>query len=106
MQGAARHCHNHVTHIPQSCPLGLKWRCVSLERPLPGKSVSNPALESNLPTQVNFTQVEWAAFGTAHLRFDDYIMLKNNDVVHYFQPAASNLNSGPGNQKPRKNTNR
>jgi len=27
--------------ISQSCPLGMKWRCVSLKRPLAGKSVSN-----------------------------------------------------------------
>ena len=32
---------------------------------------------------------EWAAFGIAHLHFDDYIMSKINDVAHYFQPAAS-----------------
>jgi len=51
--------------------------------------VTNPALESALPTQVNFTQKEWAAFGIAHLHYDDYIMSKINDVVHYFQPAAS-----------------
>jgi len=48
----------------------------------------NPALESALPTQVNFTQKEWAAFGIAHLHCDDYIMSKINDVIHYFQPAA------------------
>jgi len=30
--------------------------------------VSNPALESALPTKVNFTQKEWAAFGIAHLQ--------------------------------------
>jgi len=51
--------------------------------------VTNPALESALPTQVNFTQKEWAAFGIAHLHCDEYIMSKINDVVHYFQPAAS-----------------
>jgi len=53
--------------------------------------VTNPALESALPTQVNFTQKEWAAFGIAHLHCDDYIMSKINDVVHHFQPAASNF---------------
>jgi len=52
--------------------------------------VTNPALESALPTKVNYlTQKEWAAFGIAHLHFDHYIMSKINDVVHYFQPAAS-----------------
>ena len=40
--------------IPQSYPIDWKWQCVGLERPLAGKSVSNPALESNLPTKVNF----------------------------------------------------
>jgi len=38
---------------------------------------------------VNFTQKEWAAFGIAHLHFDDYIMSTINDVVHYFQSASS-----------------
>jgi len=38
---------------------------------------------------VNFTQKEWAAFGITHLHFDNYIMLKINDVVHYFQLVAS-----------------
>jgi len=75
--------------IPQSCPLGWKCRCVGVEQPSAGKSVSNPALESALPTKVNFTQKEWVAFGSAHLHFDDYIMLKYNDVDHYFQTAAS-----------------
>jgi len=51
--------------------------------------VTNPALERALPTQANFTQKEWAAFGIAHLHFDDYIMSKINDVARYFQPAAS-----------------
>ena len=53
--------------------------------------VSNPALESALPTKVNFTQkeLEWAAFGIAHLQFDDYMMSKINFVAHYLQPAAS-----------------
>jgi len=51
--------------------------------------VSNPELESTLPTKVNFMKEEWAAFGIAHLHFDDYIMSKINDVAHYFQPAAS-----------------
>jgi len=50
--------------------------------------VSNLALESALPTKVNFTQKEWAAFGIAHLHFDDYIMLEINDVAHYFYAAA------------------
>ena len=45
-----------------------------VERPSAGEVVSNPALESALPTRVNFTQKEWAAFGIAHLQFDDYIM--------------------------------
>jgi len=53
--------------------------------------VSNPALENALPTKVNFTQKEWAAFGIAHLQFDDYIMSNINDVAHYFQPAASKI---------------
>jgi len=48
----------------------------------------NPALESALPTKVNFTQKEWAAVGITHLHFDDYVMSKINDVGHYFQPAA------------------
>ena len=52
--------------IPQSRPLGRKWRCVGVERPSAGEVVSNPALESALPTKVNFTQKEWAAFGIAH----------------------------------------
>ena len=51
--------------------------------------MTNPALESALPTQVNFTQKEWAAFGIAHLHYNDYIMSKINNVVQYFQPAAS-----------------
>jgi len=51
--------------------------------------VTNPALESALPTKVNYMQKEWAAFGIAHLHFDDYIMSKIKDVAHYFQPAAS-----------------
>jgi len=38
--------------------------------------VSNPELESTLPTKVNFTQEEWAAFGIARLHFGDYIMSK------------------------------
>jgi len=75
--------------ILQSCLLGRKWRCVGVERPLAGKLVSNPALESALPTKVNFTQKEWTVFGIAHLHFEDYIMSKINDVVHYFQSAAS-----------------
>ena len=50
--------------------------------------MSNLALESALPTKVNFTQKEWAAFGIAHLHFDEYIMSKINDVAHYFEPAA------------------
>jgi len=33
--------------------------------------------------------MEWAAFSIIQLHFDDYIMPKINDVVHYFQPAAS-----------------
>ena len=81
--------------IPQSRPLGWKWRCVGVERPSAGKLVSNLALESALPTKVNFTQKhaeftqkEWAAFGIAHLHFDDYIMLEINDVAHYFYAAA------------------
>jgi len=75
--------------IPHSHLFGRKWRSVSVERPSAGKSVKNSALESALPTKVNFTQKEWAAFGIAHLHFDDYITSKINDVVHYFQPAAS-----------------
>jgi len=53
--------------------------------------VTTPALESALPTKVNFTQKEWTAFGIAHsgLHFDDYIMSKINDIAHYSQPAAS-----------------
>jgi len=46
-------------------------------------------LESALPTQVNFMQKEWAAFGIANLHCNDYIMSKINNVVHYFQPAAN-----------------
>jgi len=53
--------------------------------------VTNPALESALPTQVNFTQKEWAAFGIAHLHCYDYIMSNIDDVVHYFQPAARKI---------------
>jgi len=75
--------------IPHSHLLGRKWRCVGVERPSAGKSVKNPALESALPTQVDFMQKEWAAFRIAHLHCDDYFMSKINDVVHYFQPAAS-----------------
>ena len=66
--------------IPHSRLLGRKWRCVGVERPSVGKSVTNPALESALPTKVNFTQKEWAAFGIAHLQFDDYIM--SNSEFH------------------------
>jgi len=53
--------------------------------------VANPALESALPTQVNFTQKEWAAFSIAHLHCNNYIMSKINDVVHHskVQPADS-----------------
>jgi len=51
--------------------------------------LSNPVLETTLPTNVNFTQKEQAAFGIAHLHFDDYIMSQINDVAHYFRPAAS-----------------
>jgi len=75
--------------ISHSRLLGRKWRCVGAERPSAGKLVTNPALQSALPTQVNFTQKEWAAFGIAHLHCNDYIMSNFNDVVHYFQPAAS-----------------
>jgi len=75
--------------ISHSRLLGRKWRCVGVEWPSAGKSVTNPALQSALPTKVNFMQEEWAAFGIAHLHFDSYIMSKSNDVVHYFQPAAS-----------------
>jgi len=75
--------------IPHSHLLGRSWQCVGVERPSAGKSVTNPALESALPTQVNFTQKERAAFGIAQLHCDDSIMLKINDVVHYFRPAAS-----------------
>jgi len=75
--------------IAHSRLLGRKWRCVGVERPSAGKSVTNPALESAPPTKVNFTLNEWAAFGIAHLHFDDYIMSNINDVAHYFQPAAS-----------------
>ena len=67
--------------IPHSRPLSWKWRCVGVERPSAGKMVTNSALESALPTKVNFTQKEWAAFGIAHLNFDDYIMSKINDVA-------------------------
>ena len=74
--------------IPHSRLLGRKWRCVGVERPSAGK-LKNPALESTLPTNENFTQKEWAAFGIAHLHFDDYIMSKIHDVAQYFQPAAS-----------------
>jgi len=80
---------NVTLGIPHSRLLGRKWRCVGVERPSAGKSVTNPALESALPTQVNFTQKEWAAFGIAHLHCNGYIMSKINDVVHYFQAAAS-----------------
>jgi len=41
-----------------------------------------------------------------HLQFDDYIMSNINDVAHYFNKLLANLNSGPLNQKHRKNTNR
>ena len=75
--------------IPQSSPPGWKWRCVGAERPSAGKLVSNPSLESALPTKMNFTLKECAAFGIAHLHFDDNITSKINDVAHYFQPAAS-----------------
>jgi len=80
---------NVTLGIPHSRLLGRKWRCVGVERPSAGKSVTNPALESALPTQVNFTQKEWAAFGIAHLHCNDYIMSKINEVVYYFQAAAS-----------------
>jgi len=73
---------------PHSRLLGRKWRCVGVEQPSVGKSVTNPALECALPTQVNFTQKELAAFGIAHLHCDDYVMSKIYDVVHCFQPAA------------------
>ena len=69
--------------IPHSRLLGRKWRCVGVEWPSAGKSVTNPALESALPTQVNFMQKEWAAFGIAHLHCNDYIISKINNVVHY-----------------------
>ena len=92
--------------IPYSRLLGRKCRCVGVERPSAGKSVTIPALESALPTQVNFMQKEWAAFSIAHLHCDDYIMSKINDVVHYFQLAASKFDQWPINQKRRKNTNR
>ena len=75
--------------IPHSRLLGRKWRCVGVERPSAGKSVTNPALESALPNHVDFTQKERTAFGIAHLHCGDYIMSKINDVVYYFQPAAS-----------------
>jgi len=78
-----------ILGIPHSRLRCRKWECVGVKRPSGGKSVTNPALESALPTQVNFTQNEWAAFGIAHLHRDDYIMSKINDVVHYFQPTAS-----------------
>jgi len=58
--------------IPNSRLLVWKWRCVSVERPSAGKSVTNPALTSALPTKLNCMQKEWAAFGIAHLHFDDY----------------------------------
>jgi len=64
---------------------------VGVQRPSAGKLVSNTALESALPTKVNFTQKEWAAVGIAHLHFDDYIVSEINDVAHYFQPAHSNF---------------
>jgi len=53
--------------------------------------VSNPALESNLPTKVDFKkstlEEEWATFGIAHLHFDYYVMSNINDVAHY--PAST-----------------
>jgi len=49
-----------------------------------GKLAFNPALESALPTKVNFTHKEWAAFSISHLHFDDYIMSKIHDVAHSF----------------------
>jgi len=56
---------------PHSRLLGQKWRCVGVERPSAGKSVTSPAMESALPTKVNSTPKELAAFGIAHLHFDD-----------------------------------
>jgi len=67
----------------------MSMRCHCVEQPAAGKLVTNPALESALPTKMNFTQKEKAAFGIACLHFDDYIMSKINDVAYYFQPAAS-----------------
>ena len=74
--------------IPHSRLLGRKWRCVRVERPSAGKSVTDPALESALPTKVNFTQKEWAAFGIAHLHFDDYIMSKSMTWSSIFNQLA------------------
>jgi len=65
----------------------MRW-CRTAFSSSAGKLVSNLALESALPTKVNFTQKKWAAFAIAHLHFDDYILSKINDVAHYFQPAA------------------
>jgi len=47
--------------IPQSHPLDLNWRFVSLKQPLAGRSVMNTALESTLPTKENSMQEEYSA---------------------------------------------
>jgi len=49
----------------KSHSLGWKWRCVGVEQPSAGRLVSKSELESILPTRVNFTQKELAAFGIA-----------------------------------------
>jgi len=71
-----------------SVALGLKWQCAGIIEPTVGRQLMNAALASDLRTKLEFTQEEWAVFGIADLRSDDYIKSELESFSSYFKPVA------------------
>ena len=92
--------------IPHSHLLGQKWRCVRVERPSAGKSVTNPALESALPTQLNSRRRNGLLSASRTCTVTTTSCRKSMTWSTNCNQLLANLISGPINQKRRKNTNR
>jgi len=104
MHSVARNCRKnwisiHSTVLPPTW--FEKWRCIVLEQPLAGKSVSNPALQSNL----GFQKEGIGCFRHRPLTFRRIHQFENQWRCALF---SANLNGWPvpRNQKTRTNTNK
>lgn len=65
---------------------GLKWAKTGVTRPRPGEELNAPQLAAAIfSNKLEFTQLEWVAFGICDLHMEHYIKVGNS----YFKPSVT-----------------